>query len=174
MKESKKLLIGFAIVGGICICLAAASILIFRDMGRRAEKMVQGDPTSVAQVREKVVDFDTPPGYELMAMNIFIYDMVTLTPEDSPSSGPMIMLMQYNGIISGNSEQVEQQLRQSAQQQGGQPGAPLHYVDSFDTEIRGQTVPVIVSEGDYENITMRQWISVFEGKNGMTILMIQG
>jgi hypothetical protein len=173
MNESKKLLIGFVVVGGLCLCIAAAAWLTIRELGERTEKMVNGDPTSVAQIKKDMVDFDIPPGYEERAMNVFVYDIIILDPDISSNSGSMIMLMQYKSLIPANPSQIEQQMRQSAQQQGV-AGAQMHFVETLEKEIRGETVEITVSEGDYEGFTMRQWMAVFEGKNGPTILMVQG
>ncbi len=167
MSESRKLLIGFAIVGMLCCGISVVTLLVFREMGNRTENMINGEPTSVAELRERVVDFDAPPGYETKVMGMFIYDMVILEPVSA--NGSMILLMQYNSIVSASPAQMEQQLRQGAQQQGGQPGA-LHYVETIEREIRGETVEITVSEGS----GMRQWLAVFEGKKGLTLLMVQG
>ena len=40
--------------------------------------------------------------------------------------------------------------------------------------IRGETVTVTISEGNYQGFIMRQWTTVFQGNKGPTILMIQG
>jgi hypothetical protein len=168
MSESRKLLIGFAIVGMLCCGVSLVTMLVFREMGNRAERMFSGEPTTVAEIRERMVDFETPAGYEATTMSMFIYDMVILEPDRS--NGSMIMLMQYNSLISGSPAQMEEQLRQSAQQQGNQAGTPMHYVETLEKEIRGETVQITVSEGS----GMRQWLAVFEGKKGITLLMVQG
>jgi hypothetical protein len=166
-------LIGFGVVGVLCLCIAVASFFTLQEFGRRTEKMINGDPTSVAQVKENMVAFDIPAGYEERVMNVLVYDVVVLDPHIYSNSGPMILLMQYKSLIPGNSAQIEQQLRQSAQQQGA-AGAQMHFVETIEKEIRGETVEITVSEGSYEGFTMRQWLAVFEGKNGPTILMVQG
>ncbi len=168
MNESKKLLIGFAIVGMLCCVVSVVTLLLFREVGNRAERMFNGEPTTVAEIRERMVDFETPSGYETTTMSMLIYDMVILEPVGL--DGSMIMLMQYNSIMSASPAQMEQQLRQSAQQQGNQAGAPMHYVETIEREIRGETVEITLSEGS----GMRQWLAVFEGKKGMTLLMVQG
>jgi len=174
MSEAKKILIGFAVVGSLCICVAAATFFIFKEFGNRTKNLVSSDPTSIAKIQEKISEFDIPPGYAPTAMNMLIYDVVTLSPDTASQRGPIIMLMQHNGILSGNSAQVEQQMRLSAEQQSSQPGTSFQVVDSFDQEIRGQTVTVTVSEGEYENYTMRKWVTIFKGNQGPTLLMITG
>jgi hypothetical protein len=168
MNESKKLLIGFVVVGILCCGVSAVTLLLFREVGNRAERMFNGEPTTVAEIRERMVDFEAPSGYETTAMSMFIYDMVILEP--AGLDGSMIMLMQYNGLMSASPAQMEQQLRQSAQQQGNQAGTPMQYVETIEREIRGETVEITVNEGS----GIRQWLAVFEGKKGMTLLMVQG
>lgn len=172
MSESRKLLIGFAVVGVICCCMAGVSFWGLSRLGSQMQDLTGGDPTAIARVQEKIADFETPPGYRPMAMNLFLYDTLYLMPESD--AGPTIMMMQYNAFGSGNREQIEQGLRQAAEQQSSQPGLSMRVVDSFETEIRGETVTVTVSEGGTQGFVMRQWITLFDGNNGLVILMVQG
>lgn len=172
MSESRKLLIGFAVVGVICCCMAGVGFWGLREFGNRVENMANGDPTAVAQMQEKIADFDVPPGYQPMAMSMLIYDTVTLLPQES--NGPMIILMQYSTLTSASREEIEQGLRQAAEQQSQQSGTSMQVVDSFETTIRGETVTVTVSEGNAQGLTMRQWIAIFEGNKGPVIFMAQG
>ena len=173
MSESKKLLIAFAVVGVICVCVAGIAFLGLRTLGNRFEDMTNGEPTSVARAQEKIAEFDIPPGYEPMAISMFVYDMISLTPVDSESD-PMIMLMQFNQSISTDPEQMEEQLRQATEQQTDQRDLHMEVVDSFEDVIRGQTVTITVSEANYQGVVIRQWITVFQGNKGPVILMIQG
>ena len=50
----------------------------------------------------------------------------------------------------------------------------MEVVDSFETEIRGDTVTVTVSEGGFQGIVIRQWLTLFDGNNGLVILLVQG
>jgi len=173
MSESKKLLIGFGIIIVICCCTAGIAFFAFRLFGNRMESAVKGNPTSVAKAKEDIADFDIPAGYKPMSFNFLTYNMITLNPETS-GSGMTIMLMQYTGVVSGSSEQMEEQLRRTIAQQNNQPGTSMTIVDTHEEVIRGQTVTVTVSEGRYQSFTMRQWSTVFKGNKGPTILMIQG
>jgi len=174
MTESKKLLIGFGVVGLLCLCIAGAAFFGFREFGRRMESVVNGDPANLEKAQEKIAGFDVPPGYKPIAMSLVVYDMVTLTPDSASGPGATIIMMQYNGLSSASDKQIEEQLRQAADQQGGQGGASMQVVDSFESEIRGETVTVTVSEGAYQSFTMRQLTTIFKGNNAPTILLIQG
>jgi hypothetical protein len=173
MKESKKLMIGFGIVGVLCLCAAGVAYFAFRQFSERVNNFVEGDPTSIAKSQEEIAKFDVPPGYKPMAMSFLNYSMVSLFPEDI-SSGVSIMMIQYTGMTAASQEQIEEQLRQTAEQQSSQPGVSMNVVDTYEEVIRGETVTVTVSEGNYENFIMRQWMTIFTGNKGPTILMIQG
>ncbi|MCQ3936975.1 MAG: hypothetical protein DPW18_08020 [Chloroflexi bacterium] len=173
MSESKKIWIAFAVVGVLCCCMAGGAYWGLNRFSKSIENMAKGDPTAIAEIQEEIAEFDIPSGYQPMAMSLLMYDIFYLTPE-TPEDGPMIMLMQYGGMISANREEMERSLREAAEQQNPQPGVSMQVVDSFETVIRGETVTVTVSEGETGVLTMRQWMAIFEGNNGPVILMIQG
>ncbi len=178
MKESKKILIGLAVIGAMCICVAGITFFAFREFGKRVENMAEesNSPATIAEAQENIAKFTTPKGYSASAMDLFTYEIVTLTPDLSEigGNGPMIVIMQYKGLLPGNNAQMEQQLRQAVQQQGGGAGSSMQIVDTFETTIREETVTVTVSESSYQSYTTRQWMTIFKGNNGPTILMIQG
>lgn len=172
MSESRILLIAFGVLGVICCCMAGTVFWSMGRLGNQMQNMAEGNPTSIAQVKEKIAEFEPPPGYRPMAMNLIVYDALYLMPDSS--SGPTIMLMQYRMLGSADREQLEQGLRQAAEQQNSQPGLSMKVVDSFETEIRGDMVTVTVSEGTFQGFIMRQWITIFEGNNGPVVMMVQG
>jgi len=86
----------------------------------------------------------------------------------------MIMLMQFNNGAGLDQAQMEEQMRQAFEQQGGQPGMQMKVVETREETIRGEQVIVTISEGASQGITLRQWITVFKGNGGPTMLMIQG
>jgi hypothetical protein len=174
MKESKKLLIGFGVVAVLCMCAAGISYFAFREFGKRMTNAIGTDTASVDQAKENIAEFDVPEGYSPTVMSFLTYDMVTLNSESSSGSRMMIMMMQTNSFFSGNSEQTTEQLRQAMRQQGSQPGMSMKLIETHEEVIRGETVIISVSEGNYQSFTMRQWMTVFTGNKGPTILMIQG
>ncbi len=173
MKESKKLLIGFGIVGVLCLCAAGVSFFAFREFSKRMENIISTDPASVEQVKQNIADFDTPEGYAPTVMSFLVYDMIDLRSEDYANRTNIIML-QSNTFLSGNSEQVKAQLRQAMERQNNNPGMSMKLVDTYHEVIRGETVNVTISEGSTQNITMRQLLTIFTGNRGLVILMIQG
>jgi hypothetical protein len=173
MSESRKLLIGFAVVGVICCCLAGIALWGMSRIGNQVQNIADSDPTAIAQIQGKIAEFDIPPGYQPAAFSMLIYDTVVLNPT-VPDGRPTIILMQYNTIGNVSREQMEQSLRQAAEQQSSQPGLSMQVVDSFETVIRGETATVTVSEGGTEGFTLRQWMTLFDSNNGLVILLAQG
>jgi hypothetical protein len=146
-----------------------AGVVIW-GLSKEVDKRINIQPSEISQVRENIVTFDLPPEYELAAgMSIFFYDMVSIVPEKNGYL-PSIMLVQYSGLTIGDNEKMEEELRNAAQQQGGQPGISVPIVGSFETTIKGEVTTVTVSE----DAEMRQWTAVFEGNLGPTLFMAQG
>jgi hypothetical protein len=71
-------------------------------------------------------------------------------------------------------EQLQEQMQRTFAQQGGK-AAPMEVVDTKTLSIRGKDAKVTVMEGKTSaGITMRQWLTIFTGKSGPVMLMIQG
>ena len=169
-ENTKRILITIGIVGFLCCFVGAMSLLVIRGLAKEADKRINVGPQDASQARENIATFDLPPDYELAAgMSILFYDMVSIVPEKNGYL-PSIMLFQYSGVTIGDNEKMEEELRNAAQQQGGQPGVNLPIVGSFETTIKGEVTTVTVSE-DSE---MRQWTAVFQGNLGPTLFMAQG
>jgi hypothetical protein len=171
MSESKKLLIGFGVIGMICVCVMGVIYISAQRMGRQMENISNSEPTSVAKVQEKIAKFDIPDGYKAVGMSVLGYDTINLVPENSYRS-TSIIFMQYNGLIT-NRAQMEEQLRRMGQQQSGIEGASSA-VETYEETIRGETVNVTVTDTSFESMAIRQWVTIFEGNEGPTLLMIQG
>jgi hypothetical protein len=175
MKESKKLMIGFGVVAVICLCTLGLTVFTFNQIGKKMENISATDPASIAQTMDSIAEFDVPEGYRPVGLSMLGYDMINFIPETS-TSGMSIMLMQYNGFIAANTSpvQLQEQLKRSAEQQSGTQGVAMQVVESRQEIIRGETVTITISEGEFQGVTMRQWITVFQGNEGPTILMVQG
>jgi hypothetical protein len=181
MNDNRKWLIGFGIVGVLCLCAGVVAVLVFGLGVSQVASSVKTDPASVAAEAQKIADFDVPQGYhEAMAMSFFGYDIVGIFPDNyagssgAATNGVIIMLMQFNA--PGMDEaQMQQQMQQSLQQQSGQRGINMKVVSTYQTTIRGQSSTVTIQEGDSsQGFTLRQLVTVFPGKAGTVMLMVQG
>jgi hypothetical protein len=173
MSEGKKILIGIGVIAALCVCVMGVTYFTFAQLGKKMANIANAEPTSIARVQERVAKFDIPAGYHPLAMSFMGYDSITLIPETA-TSGMTITLMQYGGVMAGNDEQVREQLKQAMEQQNGVQGTSSTVVETREETIRGETVTVTVSETSLQGMTMRQWMTVFEGNGGLTMLMIQG
>ena len=172
MDRNNKIWIGVGVVAGLCLCAAVVSFFVLRELGSRVSNAFKTDPNEVAAVGDGIAKFDVPPGYELsMGMSFFTYDVVSIMPTPSASSDMTIMMMQFTSGAAANEEQMQEALRQ----QTNQPNVQMRVVEQKTEIIRGEEVPVTISEStSTESFILRQWTAVFTGNKGPTILMIQG
>lgn len=162
----------------LLFCCGAVLVagLVFWQAGRKIQEGVKTDPEAAAEAAHKIADYDLPEGYqEQMAMDIMVYSFVMIGPEYSSGSanGPVFMLAQFQSGV--NQQQMEEQLRQSFEQQAGNRGLNMSLVSVEDKTIRGEETQVAIYEGSDENgLVMRQLITSFPGKDGTAMLMIMG
>jgi|RhiMetdeSRZDD1v2_1073273.scaffolds.fasta_scaffold137370_3 hypothetical protein len=162
----------------LLFCCGAVLVagLVFWQAGKKIQEGIKADPEAAAEAAHKIADYDLPEGYqEQMAMEIMFYSFVMIGPEYSSGSatGPVFMLAQFKAGV--NQEQMEEQLRQSFEQQAGNRGLSLSLVKVEDKTIRGEETEVATYEGTDENgLVIRQVITSFPGKDGTAMLMIMG
>ncbi len=172
MGETRWMMIAFVVIILLCCCMIGGTYISGRIVTERMGNMIEGEPTSLAEMRGRIAEFDVPPGYQVSAVPMVVYDMLLIGSDDAYS--PTITMLQYSTMSLDSQEEIEKSLRQVAEGQSSQPGIQMQVVKSFETVIRGETVEVVVSEGNIENLVMRQWITAFTGNNGPVLLMIQG
>ncbi len=176
-KNNKRIWIGLGIALLFCLCAVAVAVVVFMRLGQKVQEGVKTDPESAAKAAHAIADYELPPGYqEQMAMDLFVYSMVVIGPEmgpGSPSAKPMIMLAQFQA--GADQQQMQEQLRQSFEQQSGRRGASMELVEVKEMTIRGADVEVFIYEGSDENgSVLRQLVTTFPGKDGTAMLMIMG
>ena len=172
--KTKKTLIIVGSVSALCILACVALFIVGNSMFKRVGKMFQTDPAKVAQAAHTIVDYDLPPGYsERMSMDFISYRVAMIGPTDENSS-MMIMLGQFTNSTL-NPDQMAEQIRKAFEQQGAQPGLSMRTVETRTMTIRGTQTDVTIREGTSSaGFTFRQLITVFPGKGGPAVLMIQG
>ena len=176
MNKNRNIWIAVGVVSGLCLVACVVAFFVLRQVGTQVSQAIKTNPADVQAVSDKIAKYDMPPGYKAqLSMSFVVYDMVMLAPSQSGSSSMIIMMMQFSGGGANlDRQQMEQQMQQASQQQGGQPGMQMKVVETREETIRGEKVTVTVSEGTSQGITIRQWMTVFQGNGGPTVLMIQG
>ena len=174
--KNKWIWIGLGAALLFCCGAVLVAGLVFWQAGKKIQEGVKADPEAAAEAAHKIADYDLPDGYqEQVAMEIMFYSFVMIGPEYSSGSatGPVFMLAQFKAGV--NQEQMEEQLRQSFEQQAGNRGLSLSLVKVEDKTIRGEETQVATYEGTDENgLVIRQVITSFPGKDGAAMLMIMG
>ena len=176
-KKTNWLWIGLGAAALFCLCAVAVAVFLFYRVGQSVKEGVKTDPESAAKAAHEIADYDLPAGYrEQMSMNIMIYSFVVIGPDSSPSSSidrPIIMLAQFQAGV--DQQQMEQQLRQSFEQQSGRRGMNMKLAEVKKMTIRGTETDVATYEGTDENgNSFRELIAAFPGKNGAAMLLVMG
>jgi hypothetical protein len=173
-KKRNTTLIVVGIVLGVCLILVIGAVVLFGALGRLASKMISIDPAEAAAAAHEICDYDLPAGYgEQMSMGFPGYKFVVIASSANTLS-PTIMLAQFAADSNMTPEQMQEQLSQ-AYDSGASPGAQMQVVETKTMTIRGYETQVVISEGSVQGgITMRQLLTVFPGKSGQAMLMIQG
>jgi hypothetical protein len=173
---NRNILIALGAAVLFCICVCGVAFVAFRKFGEQISRQIENsdNPAQVESVRSKIASYNVPPGYtEQMALELGMYRMLALVPDDPAK--PLIMLMGYNQGLGVDSQQMQQQLQRSLEQQANTPGLTWTTVEERAMTIRGQEILVVVREGATEDgLTMRQMMLAFEGENGTVIVMAQG
>lgn len=174
--KNKWVWIGLGAALLFCCGAVLVATLVLWQAGKKIQEGMKTDPEAAAEAAHKIADYDLPEGYqEQIAMDIMFYSFVMIGPESSTGTlnGPMFMLAQFQAGV--NQEQMEEQLRQSFEQQAGNRGLNMSLVNVEEKTIRGEETQVATYEGSDDNgHVFRQVITSFPGKDGIAMLMIMG
>lgn len=174
--KNKWIWIGLGAAVLFCCGAVLVAGLVFWQAGKKLQEGMKTDPEAAAEAAHQIADYDLPEGYqEQVAMDIMFYSFVMIGPKAPSGSvnGPVFMLAQFQAGV--NQEQMEEQLRQSLEQQAGNRGLNMSLVSVEEKTIRGEETQVATYEGSDENgFVMRQVITSFPGKEGTAMLMIMG
>lgn len=169
-RNTKIALVVVASLAVICLGLCGAGVLL---LPRLAGSVVSQQPADARRIAADIADYTLPPGYsEVMGMNMLVYKMVAIAPQDMSRDGMIFMLMGTNAGGASH-EEMERQMQQSFQQQFGRSGSQMQVVGQERVTIRDQAVTMTIAEND-DSPKMRQAVGTFEGKNGLVIVMVTG
>lgn len=172
--KNKWIWIGLGVALLFCCCAALVAVFVFWQAGQKIQESVNADPEAASEAAHQIADYDLPEGYqELMAMDILFYSFVMIGPGHTSgnTAGPVFMLAQFQAGV--DQEQMEEQLRQSFEQQYGNRRMSMTLVKVEEKTIRGAQTQVATYEGTDENgVAIRQVITSFPGKDGTAMLLI--
>lgn len=165
--------IALIVVGSLVVVCLGVCAIGYLLLPRFAESIVSTTPGGAGGVGDEIADYTVPTGYtEQMGMNLLIYQMVVLAPESRADDSMLFMLMgtRTPGVSRA---QMEQQMRQSFQQQFNRSGGGMRVVGEEHFTIRGEDTVFTIAESE-NSPRMRQAIGTFQGKNGLVVVMIMG
>lgn len=174
--NNRRIWIGLGAAALFCLCAVVVAGYLFVQMGRQLQQGVKTDPEGASEAAHAIADYELPPGYqERMSMNFLVYSFVMIGPESlGTTTGPLIMLAQFDPMGTSQ-EQMEQQIRQSFEQQAGRRGMNMELLKVEKMTIRGEEVELTTYEGtDESGDVIRQLITTFPGKDGTAMLMVMG
>ncbi len=170
---SRNTKIALIVIGALVVLCAGICGISFLLLPRFANNIVSRQPADAKRVGAEIAEYTLPAGYaEVMGLNMLVYKMVVIAPENDQRDAMIFMLMATN-TSDINQAQMERQMQQSFQQQFGASGSQLRVVGQESVTIRGQAVNLSVAEND-ASPKLRQAIGAFDGKNGLTIVMVMG
>ncbi len=157
----------FVICALLCVALVFVAPMVMQNFTTNAQ-----NPEQIRQTAAKIADYTLPAGYkEEFAMDLFAMQMVMFSPTNK--ARPMIMLMQ-SADRRANADDMQQQLQEQFQRQSGLQGTTYRSVGTRQVTIKGQPVTLNVAENESRTVVLQQATGVFNGKNGLAILMVIG
>ncbi len=165
--DRKSRIVIWVLVALVLLCACSTSLVY---VALRVSRSVTTDP---AEVAEQIATYDAPAGYEpFVGFQLSSFAMVALT---SRQTNTIICLAQFPKDSNMEQAEMERQMNAALQQGGSTRNVSLQPVAYEDAVICGQPVKLTVSEGeDSRGTRVRQVAGVFEGQNGVILLMIMG
>lgn len=168
---NRKLWIILAVVAAVlCLGACATILLLGRGLFNMAQNSVVEDPQQAAEMGAEVADFDLPRGFtpvggfDLMGMKMAMYG--------SENNQSMIILMKVPGVTDMSDVNMDE-MREQMMRQMGRQMSDVRVIDQYETTIRGKPAQVIIQEGTSSDGELtRMLVTVFEGKAGMSMMMI--
>jgi hypothetical protein len=170
---SRNTKIALIVVGSLSVICIGVCAIAFLVLPRIAGNVVSQDPASAKRVAAGIAEYTLPDGYaEIVGMDLLVYKMTVIGPQNRPDDGMIFMLMGTN-TATGNRGEMQRQMQQAFQQQYGRGGSAMEVVGQEPVKIRGQEVTLTIAENDAEP-HLRQAIGAFDGKNGLVVVMAMG
>lgn len=171
MSRNTKIVLG--VLGGLvaccCVAVLAFTLLLPRFGAQFAEEFLDMD-AEAGEVAGGIVDYDLPTGMqEDMAINFLGVRTAVFTSEDNQR---LIMFMQFPRALAGNEAEMQRQMEDTFREQFGTDDQRLEVVSREDVTINGQPATLTTSETIDTEITVRQVVGVFEGRDGSPAMFV--
>lgn len=172
MSTAFKIILG--LVAGIvvlCLVAAVAGVALFGLGGRVLANSLETNPEKVTSVGSSIADYTLPDEFSsAFAAQLAGFSTVGYTSSDGHSH---IYLMQIPQSFMLDEDTIQRQLQQAVPTDQYSRPDRMAVVDRQVASIRGQDVPVVISEGtNHDGQAYRELNALFQGKNGQALVNI--
>lgn len=167
MSRNTKIIL--VVVGALfVICLGSCAVIAL-FLPRVVSNAFTPNPANARKIASEIADYTLPPDYqEQIGMDLFVEKLVMIARPDR--RGLILMLLQVS-TPNVNREQVVRQMQEAFQQQFQRQSGAMHEVAQEPITIRGQETTLVISESETGTNQMRQAVAVFNGNNGLVVVM---
>lgn len=167
MSRNTKILL--VIVGAlVVICLGSCAVIaVF--LPRLMSNTFTPNPANARKIASEIADYTLPADYqEQIGMDLFVEKLVMIARPDQ--RGMTFTLLQVS-TPNVNRDQVVRQMQEAFQQQFQRQSGAMREVAQEPITVRGQETTLVISESETGTNRMRQAVTVFNGKNGLVMVM---
>lgn len=168
MNRIVKVLVGIVIGAGL-VCLVGAVVAygVLRSTGKAVASTMEKNPDRIAAVAAEIAGFDLPAGYQPeYALDLGGYKVAAYHPGDGHSH---LMLIQGPANLA-----IDANALRSAVPGARDRATRLTVVSQYQAQVRGQDVPVMISEGtNSSGQAYRELTALFQGKGGPALVVIE-
>jgi hypothetical protein len=172
MKTMVKIILGL-VAGSIVLCLVAAvaGFSLFGLGGRVLARSMETNPEKIASVGSSIADYTLPEGFKsAFATELMDFTVAGYNGSDGHSH---IFLMQLPQSLTLDETTIQRQMQQAVPADQYSRPERMVVVDHLVANIRGEMVPVVVSEGtNHDGQAYRELNALFQGKNGQALINI--
>jgi len=169
---SRNAKIALIVVGTILVLCVGACGLGWFALQRFGDQF--NNPSSGQEIGSQIADYALPEGYVERGINLLVYKMVVIAPEDgNGGSDSLVFMLMNTSAGAANEQEMERAMQQSFQQQFNRNGGTTHVVGTEHVMIRGKDTVLTIAENDSKP-PLKQVVGTFSGKNGVVILMVIG
>ncbi len=173
MNKNTKIILGISAGIVLLCCVALAGVYFY--LQRVGAQAISMSPEEKARVGHEIADYTLPEGYEeVMAMSVAGIKMVIIGPSSSFTTGETALTLMQMPTAGYSQEEMERQMRQAWERQGGSPSQGYTSVGTREATVRGQKITLTISEAGSQgqDKIMRQEIGIFTGKNEKMVMFM--
>jgi len=130
-----------------------------------AKNLIITDPAKVQSTAESITAMTPPPGYDAkMGMNMMGVMTMAMYGDSTSGGDHMLMLMSFQAGV--DEQQMESQMKDNLEQQGGNKNISVTETTEETYQVRGEETAVTIEKGESGGKEFRQIYFTFTSKGG--------